>query len=313
MRGIVRAEFGQLADSLTDFERGVALAPNDAAMHANLGNTLRLLGRVRQGAGGLQPGGRARSAFCEGVLRRAAVLHQSERIEQALADCERVLALDPSVSLMASERLHLTGPVVRLARPPPPGSTIWRAASGQGETVGAWIVITALDDPELQIARRAAQGRSRLSHQAPTIRATSHERLRIAYLSPDFRDHPVAYQLVELIERHDKTRFETLWHLPARRPRMRHPHAHLPGVSSISRRRARAAMPRSHSCSRCWKIDIAVDLAGSAGHGRPKIFALRPAPIAVNYMGYPGTMGSQHLDLCAGRCRDNSAGERAVL
>ena len=293
MRGVVHAELGRLTDSLADFERGVQLAPNVAAMHANLGNTLRLLGRYDRALVAFNRALALDPRFAKAYYGRAAVFHQSEQFEPALADCERVLALDPSVSLMASERLYFADLLCdwrdRAARIEDLARRI-----RQGETVGAWIVITALDDPELQLlaARREAVPAAAAT---TTNRMTRHGRLRIAYLSPDFRDHPVGYQLVELFERHDKTRFETygicLRDGPecAIRTRISRAFEHFETLGSRSDAEIAELL-------KSLEIDIAIDLSGSAGHGRPKIFALRPAPIAVNYAGYPGTMGAGQID-----------------
>jgi predicted O-linked N-acetylglucosamine transferase (SPINDLY family) len=293
MRGVVLAELGRLADSLADFERGVALAPNVAAMHTNLGNTLRLLGRYDRALEAFNRALALDPRFAKAYYGRAAVFHQSEQFELALADCERVLALDPSVSMMASERLHLADLLCdwrdRAARVDDLARRI-----RQGETVGAWIVITALDDLELQLL--AARREAVPAAPAPaTKRTTSHERLRIAYLSPDYYDHPVAHHLVELFERHDRTRFGTYGICLRDGPecaihtRISRAFEHFETVGS----RADAEIAE---LLKSLEIDIAIDLSGSAGHGRPKIFALRPAPVAVNYVGYPGTMGAGHID-----------------
>jgi predicted O-linked N-acetylglucosamine transferase (SPINDLY family) len=122
-----------------------------------------------------------------------------------------------------------------------------------------------------------------------------HEKVRIAYLSADFRRHPVASLIAELIERHDRTRFEVL------------------GVSfgaddkSDMRARLVKSFDQFHDVRLQadgevakllseLQVDIAVDLMGHTQDARPDVLAYRPAPIQINYLGYPGTMGAPFID-----------------
>ena len=121
------------------------------------------------------------------------------------------------------------------------------------------------------------------------------ERIRVAYVSGDFREHPVGFLTAGVFEHHDRTRFETF------------------GISfgaddkSAIRARLEGAFdhfidvrPRSDfdvaSLMREKEIDIAVDLMGPTADCRSGIFACRPAPVQVNYLGFPGTMASSLAD-----------------
>ncbi len=122
-----------------------------------------------------------------------------------------------------------------------------------------------------------------------------HNKIRIAYLSPDLREHPVTHLMAGILESHDKTRFETI--------------ALSLGGNDNSRIRCRIEscfdkfIEVRHLNSkdiaelmRSLEVDIAVDLGGYTLGSRPDIFSRRPAPIQVNYLGYPGTMGVDYMD-----------------
>ena len=121
------------------------------------------------------------------------------------------------------------------------------------------------------------------------------DKLRIAYLSSDFRQHPVGVAIAELLERHDKTRFEII------------------GVSngsndaSDTRARIVAAFDQFHDVAsdsdrniarllNDLQVHIAVALNGLTGGCRPGVLAYRPAPIQVSYLGYAGTTGAEFID-----------------
>ncbi len=120
-------------------------------------------------------------------------------------------------------------------------------------------------------------------------------RLRVGYLSSDFHAHATAYLIAELIERHDRDRFEI------------HGYSYGPDPGGDMRARLVSAFDRftdidalSHRAAaariRADDIDILVDLKGHTYRARPKILAFRPAPVQVNYLGYPGTMGAPFID-----------------
>ncbi len=127
-----------------------------------------------------------------------------------------------------------------------------------------------------------------------------HERLRIAYLSADFADHPVAHLIAGVLERHDRARFETFGISLQRDPsagvmqaRMRQAFEHFEDVSEGADRNV-AVMLRE------LEIDIAVDLTAHTRGGRLGIFACRPAPLQINFLGFAGTAGAPYVDYLIG-------------
>ena len=124
-------------------------------------------------------------------------------------------------------------------------------------------------------------------------------RRRIGYLSAEFHEHATAYLAAELFELHDRSRFEVI------------AYSHGPEDQSAIRGRLKRAFDRfvdlrQHSDADAARaihadgIDILVDLKGYTFRARPGILALRPAPVQVSYLGYPGTMGAEFIDYLVG-------------
>jgi protein O-GlcNAc transferase len=122
-----------------------------------------------------------------------------------------------------------------------------------------------------------------------------HDRIRVAYLSPDLREHPVGHLMAGIFEHHDRSRFETF--------------GISLGIDDGSRLRARMEKAFDHFIDakdmlpeqiarfmREIEIDIAIDLAGYTSDSRIAIFSHRPAPSQVNYLGYAGTLGTENID-----------------
>lgn len=122
-----------------------------------------------------------------------------------------------------------------------------------------------------------------------------HDKIRIAYVSPDLREHPVGHLMAGIFELHDKSRFETI--------------AISLGIDDGGRLRARMLKAfdrfidvremsslKVAQLMRDLQIDIAIDLGGYTSDTRTDVFSFRPCPVQVNYLGYPGTMGVDYYD-----------------
>jgi predicted O-linked N-acetylglucosamine transferase (SPINDLY family) len=118
----------------------------------------------------------------------------------------------------------------------------------------------------------------------------NNKKLKLGYLSADFRLHPLAFLITELIESHDKSQFETFAYSygindksPARK-RLEQAFDHFVDIRNLSEIDAAKKINAD-------KIDILIDLTGFTQSSRTGIVALKPAPVSINWLGYPGTMG----------------------
>jgi protein O-GlcNAc transferase len=135
----------------------------------------------------------------------------------------------------------------------------------------------------------------RRAYEVSGLARTTEKRIRIAYVSSDFYAHATSYLIVELFERHNREQFEVFGISfgpddgSAMRERVRNSFDHFLDVRNKSNEEISDLM-------RSLGIDIAIDLKGYTTHGRPEIFSLRAAPVQVNMLGYPGTMGCDFID-----------------
>jgi len=214
--------------------------------------------------------------------------------ETALRD---LLASQPSLlarvgRLQLAQRLarwhDWTGDVARLTE---------EAGSVQIQHEGLMQVLYLTDDPA--VLGRCAQAVARFHAQrtGPVTRreACQRARIRVGYLSGDMRNHVVAWLFAEVLTHRDPSRLDVSVYALG------------PVDDSPVRRRIEADADRfremgTPSATRLYEqivadeIDILVDLAGYTEHARPRVLAMRPAPIQVGWLGYPGTMGGELLD-----------------
>src|SRR5882672_5156109 len=123
----------------------------------------------------------------------------------------------------------------------------------------------------------------------------NHPRIRVAYLSGDLRAHPVAILMAGVLELHDRERFETIA-ISFGADEQSEVRTRVKGaVETFIDTRGKSDFEIA-SLLREREVDIAVDLMGLTADCRSAIFAFRPAPVQVNYLGYPGTMATESMD-----------------
>jgi protein O-GlcNAc transferase len=159
-------------------------------------------------------------------------------------------------------------------------------------------VLALIDSPSIQRKSSEIWVNDKYSFNSlfgPILKSKRREKIRIGYYSPDFCEHPVAYLLRELLELHDKNQFE-LFGFYFGPPDSSKMHKR---ISSAFNQFIDVGLKSDKDIalmSREIGIDIAVDLAGFTASARTDIFSHRAAPIQVNYLGYPGTMGAKYID-----------------
>ena len=335
-RGVVLRALGRLDEAMACYHEVLRLEPGFAAAHCNLGNALSLqrrwedalasyeaavriepvmaeawmgavmalsaLGHLTNALAGTERAIRARPDYADAWAGRAETLAELGRHPEALPCFDRALQLKPDFDYVVGKRLHAQMQVCdwsglderradvlaqlaqgRRASSPLPVLAITDSLALQRAAARTWIADKAPPDPDL----------------GPMPARTRPGKLKVAYFSMDFRQHAVAYLTAELFELHDRSRFEI------------HAYSFGNDTGDPMRRRLEAAFDRFTDVqglsdrqvaqlARDAGIDIAVDLGGLTHDSRPGIFALRAAPVQVNYIGYPGTMGAPWADYIIG-------------
>ena len=228
----------------------------------------------------------------------AIMLTEFKRSEEAVAMFERLLAIKPDfeygVGSICYERMHacdwshFESDVAAILDGIAAGKPVAKSLG----------VMSITDDAAVhhRCAEIFAAHRYTPRH-APlwTGQRYRHDRIRIAYVSPDLREHPVGHLMAGIFERHDRRRFETIAiSIGANdgsrlRQRMVDCFDHFIDAKMMESRRIAELM-------RAMEVDIAIDLAGFTADSRSEVFGMRPAPVQVNYLGYPGTMGTRYMD-----------------
>ena len=297
-RGTALRGLNRLDAALASFQRAVTLAPGHFNALTNAAVILWDMKRLPEAlaavdrALGVQPG------FAEALYVKANVLRDLGRTGEALAAYEATLKSNPAHPHALNGAAQVARIVCDFKRVEALTPQVIQNAPGGRAEIQPFVLMGYSDDAALQ--RRCAENLVRMFvPQRPALRDVrryGHDRIRLAYLSADYHQHPTAQLMVELFERHDRSRFEVTAIAfgpddgSLLRARLKKVFDHFEDVRGLSDAEV-ARMLRER------EIDIAVDLNGHTAEARPGIFAWRPAPVQVNYLVYPGTTGADFMDL----------------
>jgi protein O-GlcNAc transferase len=285
----------RLDEALVGYERAIALDPNYADAYNNHGLAQHYARRLDAALASFDRAIALRSDIAAAYYNRGVVLGDLKRPAEALASLDRAVALQPDHAQAASLAFELAARICDWRdRPRRARDLIERTLDG--EFVIPLVVLGACDDPDIHA--EAARNSARLCPiSSPLLPAPTHTggRIQIAYVSADFHDHATARLMAGMFERSDRDRFD-LWAISLG-----------PSDGSAMRRRIEAAFEHFIDATRLsdqavvdlmrrHAIDIAIDLKGYTRGHRVGIFAQRVAPLQVNYLGYPGTMGAGFID-----------------
>lgn len=296
-RGNALLALGRPDEALSAYGNAAQIRPDIAEVHYNIGNVLLDQGRVEEGIAAFDQALARRPAFPEAIYNRGGAEQDLGRYDEAAATYEHLLSLVPDHRYALGRLFHCRQFVANWRRHAELRSALVASADGVVRDM-PFPFLAVSDDPALQL--RCAQAYTAAKHPPAATQLCSgqpyaHQRIRLAYVSADFCEHALSYLLAGVFEAHDRARFE-VWGISLK-----------PGDGSAMATRVAAAFEHFIDASalnddevarqlRDLEIDIAVDLTGHTQDARTAIFAARPAPVQVNYLGFPGSMGAAYID-----------------
>ncbi len=296
--GVALNDLGQLEQAEESYRKALAYAPDYAIAHNNLGNVLTSLGRLDEAVESF----RQALAFKPDYTNLGNALNALGRLDEAAESYRQALALKPDYPEAHSAFVYQCQHLCAWSEIEHEFESLRRhvAEKKTGKiTPFSFLTIPGTSGSEqLACARQFAEKRYSTFLSRPALCDTGphrgHGKLRIGYLSADYHEHATSYLLAEVIELHDRNRFKVL------------AYSYGPHDESPMRERMRAAFDEFHDISHLSheiaarqilddEIDILVDLKGYTKDTRMQIAALRPAPVQVSWLGYPGTLGHPRL------------------
>jgi predicted O-linked N-acetylglucosamine transferase (SPINDLY family) len=296
-RGNAQRELKRLEEALASYDRAIALKPEHAEYHNNRAIALTALKRLDDALATYDRAIALQTDYADAWNNRGFVLRDMRRLDDALASFAQALALKPDYAYLKGTHLHAKMHVCDWTNFDDDCADI-RAAIADGRPVALpfqLLATPATPDEQLRCAGIFASDKFDAGH-APLWRGEryAHRRIRVAYLSADLRDHPIATLTAGVFARHDRTRFETF--AISFNPDASEMRARLKPLFDRFIDAERMSDADIARLMRELEIDIAVDLNGFTEGMRPGVLVQRPAPVQVSYLGFAATLGRSTWD-----------------
>ena len=287
---------GALAEADACYRRAIAAAPDFAGAHNNLGNLLQMTNSLEEAvacyrtAVGLRPG------YAEAFRNLGSALRRLGRPEEAARALRTAMGINPGFAAAIVQLAHQLKELCDWSQLDGLTAELREIVETGSAAVNPFVFLSLDTTPREQLlcARRWAA-----EHVGPprerTVVPKVDDRITIGYLSADFQEHATTHLIAELFRLHDRRRFRVIGYSYGR------------DDGTAARRQLRESFDEFEDLLDCshaesaarivaGRVDILVDLKGYTTDARPGILALRPAPVQVNYLGYPGSMGSDAVD-----------------
>lgn len=295
--GVVFYELRQYQVSLTCYARASTHGPDEAQFHSNRANAFFMLGRYNDAIGEYQQAIVMDSGFVEAYFGLAQVFSETRRYDLSAEMYLQLLQLSPEYDYALGSLIHACQHCCAWDELPALVSVVEDSVNNGRKASPPFPFLTFSASPQVQLKCARIWVEDKYPAQPPLWNGEiyRHERIRLAYVSADFFNHATAILMAELFELHDKKKFETfaVSLIPdagdAMSHRLRQSFEHFIEVSAKSDEEIARLL-------REWEIDIVVDLKGHTRQSRFGVFAYRPVPVQVTYLGYPGTTGADYMD-----------------
>ena len=289
-------------DALAAYDKALALKPKFTKAWLNSGNSFTELRRYQEALSAYDKALGTKPDYAEAWHGRGKVFYDLKRYDEAFVAFDKALSIKPDLDSVEGARLYCKMNLCDWSNFAFECENLISSIKSNKANAEPFslLAITASPEDQFQYAKVwAAKKHPPVDKQVWHGEIYKHARIRVAYVSADFHQHATSVLMAGMFECHDKSRFELS--------------AISIGIDDTSemRRRLERSFDKfisvrefSDEAVAAWikkeEIDILVDLKGYTQHARTDIFSYRSAPIQINYLGYPGTMGADYIDYLIG-------------
>ncbi len=297
-QGTLFKHLNRLDDSLKNYDQAVKLDPNYVDAYFNRGNTFKLLNQTDRALDDYNRVIKLKPDFADVYYNRGNTLTEIGRLDEALNDYLKAFELNPKSNYLLGTLIHTKMHLCDWFNIDNYLNEIVNKVQSREKITSPFAILGLIDDPKIQknSSRVYAENKYPFSIKLPEIiKYSQHEKIRVGYFSSDFHNHATMHLILDLFKYHDRTQFELFafsfgkiveddWRKTTKS--FFDKFLEVGDMSDVE-----IAM-----FARKLEIDIAVDLKGFTTYSRTGIFSYRSAPIQINFLGYPGTMGIHYID-----------------
>lgn len=296
--GIALKELKRFEEALVHYDKALSLKPDYAEAWSNRANILFELKRFDEALACYEKALSLKPDYAEAWSNKGNIFKELKRYEQAIVHYDKALSIKSDIDWVYGSLIHVRNKICSWLYLPESLKKMATKIIANERIVTPFTLITLNDHALLH--KKSAEIFIESKYPSNFIlgaipKHSKGQKIKIGYFSADFHNHATGYLMAELFELHDKNKFELVGF------------SFGPMANDEIRKRLKKSFDQFIEVSnnsdmeiallsRSLNIDIAVDLKGFTQDSRTGIFANRAAPIQVNYLGYPGTMGADYMD-----------------
>ncbi len=325
--GNVLNDLGELHDAELSYRKAIELKPNFAQAHCNLGNILRDLGNLQDAELSTRKAIEIKPDFVEAYSNLGTILKELGNLQEAELSTRKAIKLNPNfanahlnlgnilkeigkfynainhykeaiklnnkLSIAKSSLIETKGNICDWSNQDT--ETNWLDKLGiEGSYINPLGLFYYEDNPLKQLKRAKKLYKEKYYKESKEIGPFANKKIRIGYFSSDFREHPTMHLISSILKLHDKSRFDIYLYSFAPKEDEYTEIAKTSGCvfKDIKELNDIEAV----ELARNDQLNIAIDLMGYIEHRRMNIFSYRVAPIQINYLGFPGSLGADNID-----------------
>jgi len=298
-KGVTLHDLRRYDEALSNFDEAIQLKPDYAEAWFNKGATLNKLKRYDEALTNYEQTIQLKPDYAEAWSNKGVTLNEIKQYEEAIAHYDKAIRFKPDIDWASGDLLHTKMKICSWSDLTESLDIISKKLETDKKVVSPFALLSLTDDSLLhkKCSEIFAEAKYPPNSTLGFIHKSSkRKKIRIAYFSSDFRSHPVSFLTSELFEIHNRQCFEVFAFSLQKAPisdetnlRLRRGFDKFLDVENMLDKEI-AKMARE------YQVDIAIDLTGPTQNYRTEIFSYRAAPIQVNWLGYPGTMGAGFMD-----------------
>jgi predicted O-linked N-acetylglucosamine transferase (SPINDLY family) len=298
-KGNALKEIRKFEEAIKNYDLAINLNPKLAEVYNNKGNTLKKIRKFEEAIKNYDLAINLNPNFAEAYFNTAKALQDIKNFEKAVLYFEKALSLNKEIPFCKGHLLHAKMLCCNWSGLNELYKEIYNDVEKKrySATPFGYQVICD-DESNLQKCSQLYSSKHfpEIKNNFFTKKISKNKKVKIGYLCGEFREHATSVLMTEVWEKHDKENFEIIafdssgW-----------------DDKSLRRNRIVAAFDKFIDISKMLdfdaakliykeQIDILINLNGFVGIGKPIVFSYRPAPIQINYLGFPGTIGSKYID-----------------
>ena len=288
----------QYDDSILNYNKAIKLNPKNFAAYNNLGSTYKEINQNENAINNFNIAKKINPDYYIAYNNLGNHFQEIKLYEDAIKNYKKVVELKPDFKFAIGKLMHAKMRISYWHEYEEHLDNLINSLKKKNKTITPFPFLSLIDNPEYHKTNAEIYSKEQFigpKKEQLERKIIKNEKIKLGYFSPDFRDHPILHLTREIFQFHNKSKFE----IYAFSFGPKEEYENLEEVKGFFTKFIDIRNMSDQEVANLSQeigIDIAIDLCGFTAWNRAKIFFFRAAPIQINYLGYPGTMGSEFMD-----------------